>query len=137
MIDTIVDHCSRIGSPWSYVLIAQLSGAIADVDDDGTAYSDRDATHNININGVWLPHEQIGEQEIEWTRAFFADVEPNQTGVYVNFLDRDDQERVRAAYGEDTYRRLATVKAVYDPDNIFCNNHNITPAHTMPSPIGT
>lgn len=49
---------------------------------------------------------------------FFADVEPH----------RDDQDRVRAAYGEDAYRRLAMIKGVHDPDNIFRLNDNITPA---------
>ena len=128
IIDVIVDHSSRVRSPRSYVLIAQLGGAITDVGGDATAYSDRGAAHNININGVWLPHEEIGEQEIEWTRSFFADLEPHRTGAYVNFLDRDDQDRVRAAYGEGAYSRLATIKDVYDPDNVLRFNHNISPA---------
>jgi FAD/FMN-containing dehydrogenase/DNA-binding HxlR family transcriptional regulator len=128
VIDDIVDNCSRIESPWSYVLISQLGGAISDVDVDATAYSDRTAAHNININGVWLPHQGSGEREIEWTRDFFADMEPHHTGAYVNFLDRDDQDRVRAAYAKGTYRRLARIKAVYDPDNVFRLNHNIAPS---------
>lgn len=48
--------------------------------------------------------------------------------VYVNFLDSDDDSsRVREAYGEKTYRRLAEVKAIYDPDNAFHHNKNIQP----------
>jgi len=44
-------------------------------------------------------------------------------GVHVNFLDaEDDTSRVREAYGDNTYRRLAQVKAKYDPDNAFHNN---------------
>ena len=39
----------------------------------------------------------------------------------------DDNGRVREAYGDDTYRRLADVKARYDPDNIFHHNKNIRP----------
>jgi FAD/FMN-containing dehydrogenase/DNA-binding HxlR family transcriptional regulator len=127
-IDSIVDHSSRIRSPLSYVLIAQLGGAIADVDGNATAYSDRGAAHNVNINGVWLPHEEIGENEISWTRAFFADLEPRRTGAYVNFLDHDDQDRVHEAYAEETFQRLVRIKAVYDPDNVFCLNHNIAPS---------
>ena len=120
VIDTLVDHTSWIGSPWSFTIMFQLGGAVADVDEDATAYSNRRAAHNVNINGVWLPHQEIGDQETEWTRAFFAAVEPHQTGVYLNFLDRDDQEdRVRAAYGDDTYRRLSAVKGEYDPDGVF------------------
>jgi FAD/FMN-containing dehydrogenase len=48
--------------------------------------------------------------------------------VYVNFLDDDDDtRRVREAYGADTYRRLASVKARYDPDNVFHHNKNVLP----------
>lgn len=54
--------------------------------------------------------------------------EPHRAGVYVNFLDADDDTgRVREAYGERTYRRLAEVKAKYDPDNAFHHNKNIRP----------
>jgi FAD/FMN-containing dehydrogenase len=53
----------------------------------------------------------------------------HHTGAHVNFLDRDDQDRVRTAYGEDTYLRLGTIKDMYDPDNVFRHNQNITPSH--------
>ncbi len=55
--------------------------------------------------------------------------ETHRAGVYVNFLDSDDDTgRVREAYGDDTYRRLADVEAKYDPENVFHNNKNIQPA---------
>jgi hypothetical protein len=50
-------------------------------------------------------------------------------GVYVNFLDSDDDTtRVRQAYGDDSYRRLVEVKAKCDPENVFHNSKNIQPA---------
>ncbi|HEV2124888.1 MAG TPA: FAD-binding oxidoreductase, partial [Chloroflexota bacterium] len=128
VIDTMTEHSSRIHSPWSYTAMFHLGGAVSDVDEDATAYSHRDAAHNININGVWLPHEPVADEETTWTRAFFAALKPYQTGVYVNFLDRDDEARVRSAYGNGKYERLATLKHRYDPDNVFRLNHNIRPS---------
>lgn len=112
-------------------IIFQLGGAIADVPEDSTAFSNRQVAHNVNINGVWLPHQPIGDQETEWTRQYFAALEPHQAGAYLNFLDRDEPERVPTAFGDKTYRRLQIMKARYDPDNVFRLNHNIHPANRI------
>ncbi|HXH89479.1 MAG TPA: BBE domain-containing protein [Gaiellaceae bacterium] len=48
-------------------------------------------------------------------------------GVYLNFVGDEGQERVRAAFGEAGYARLASVKAEYDPTNLFRMNQNIRP----------
>ena len=52
-IDTLVDHTSRITSPRSYTIVLQLGGALARVAEDATAFGQRDAAHNVNINAVW------------------------------------------------------------------------------------
>ena len=60
---------------------------------------------------------------------FLDALEPHRAGVYVNFLDADDDpSRIREAYSDANYRRLADVKTKYDPDNVFHNNKNIQPA---------
>jgi Berberine and berberine like len=42
-----------------------------------------------------------------------------QCRAYVNFMMDDEAEgRVQATYGEN-YRRLASVRAKYDPENLF------------------
>lgn len=135
-VDALVDHASRIRSPWSYVVVFQLGGAVADVASDATAYPHRDMGHSLNINGVWRP-DRPGEDEIAWTRSLHQAI-GSPAATYVNFLDRDDQDRVAEAYGEPTFRRLTAVKDRYDPDNVFRGNHNVPPSHppvtTRPAP---
>jgi FAD/FMN-containing dehydrogenase len=53
---------------------------------------------------------------------------PLSTGrVYVNDLEDEGEDRVRAAYG-DKYERLTHLKKKYDPENFFRSNQNIKPA---------
>jgi len=48
-------------------------------------------------------------------------------GVYVNFLTQEEgDDRIRAAYGRN-YDRLVTLKARWDPTNLFRSNKNIRP----------
>ncbi len=96
------------------------------------AYSGRDVAHTMSIDAVWLPEhdDTVRAAETAWARAFFDGLHPHRAGVYVNFLDSDDDtSRVREAYGEESYRRLAEVNAKYDPENVFRNNKNIQPGN--------
>ena len=131
VIAVIADHAYAASSPRSYTAMFHMNGAVARVSRDATAYAGRDVAHNIIVDGVWLPAESIelAAAETAWARRFFRALEPNgAAGVYVNFLDSDDDtRRVREAYGDRTYRRLAEVKGKYDPDNVFRNNKNIAP----------
>jgi FAD/FMN-containing dehydrogenase len=130
-IAVISDHAYAASSPRSYAKIFHLGGAVARVPDDATAFAGRHVLHSIIIDGVWLPAEsrERAETEIAWARRFLSALQPHTAGsVYVNFLDADDDtSRVREAYGDDIYRRLASVKAKYDPDNVFHRNKNVLP----------
>jgi FAD/FMN-containing dehydrogenase len=130
-IAVIAHHAYAAGSPRSYTAMFHMGGAVARAAADATAYGSRDVAHNIIIDAAWLPDES-GERataETAWARRFLEALEPHGAGgVYVNFLDSDDDSsRVRKAYGDQIYQRLAEVKAKYDPDNAFHHNKNIQP----------
>jgi FAD/FMN-containing dehydrogenase len=127
-IDTLVEHASAQTSPKSYCIVFQLGGALARVDESETAFSQRDAAHNVNINAVWTEDDPEPERHIAWGRDFFDAIQPHASGrVYVNFLGDEGQERVRAAYSERNYERLARLKRIYDQTNFFRLNQNIQP----------
>jgi FAD/FMN-containing dehydrogenase len=52
---------------------------------------------------------------------------PHVRGAYANFLSTADDQDVAAVYPAAAYKRLAAVKAAYDPGNLFTGNHNIRP----------
>ncbi|HEX5012929.1 MAG TPA: FAD-binding oxidoreductase [Candidatus Limnocylindrales bacterium] len=129
-IDVVASHAFEAKSARSYSLLFHMGGAVARVPAESTAYAGRDAQHNVIIDAVWRPEDGAGlaAAETAWARSFYDALQPHAAGVYVNFLDADDgAPRVRDAYGDETYRRLADVKATYDPANVFHHNKNIEP----------
>ena len=63
----------------------------------------------------------------KWVRNYSDALAPHsEAGGYINFMDDDDTDRVRANYG-DNYDRLVDVKRAYDPENLFRVNQNIEP----------
>ena len=48
--------------------------------------------------------------------------------MWLNFIGNEGQDRIRAAFGDANYARLARVKRDFDPQNVFQGNQNILPA---------
>ncbi|MFF9853154.1 FAD-binding protein [Streptomyces litmocidini] len=66
---------------------------------------------------------------MQWVRDVRADVRPwALDATYLNFVGAEGEQRIVSSFGEENHRRLAAVKAAYDPDNVFRFNHNIVPA---------
>ena len=127
-IDTLVEHAATLTSPKSYCIVFQLGGALSRVGEDETAFSQREAAHNVNINAVWTEDDTDTERHIAWARGFFDAMQPHAGGhVYLNFLGDEGAERVRQAYGAQKYERLVQLKRAYDPTNFFRLNQNIQP----------
>src|SRR5688572_11575522 len=127
-IDTLVAHASAQTSPRSYCIVFHLGGAMARVGADATAFSQRDDSHNVNVNAVWTEEDPDAERHIAWARDFFDAMQLHAGGrVYLNFLGEEGGNRVRQAYGAATYERLVELKRAYDPTNFFRLNQNIEP----------
>ncbi len=126
-IGLIVQHAGMLPTPECEIFIAHLDGAAGRVASDAMAYPHRNARFVLNVHTRWRDAARDAECMI-WARRFFEETGPHATGgVYVNFLDADEQDRIRAAYGSN-YDRLAALKAKYDPNNVFQVNLNVKPA---------
>lgn len=83
------------------------------------------------FSGWSLTVEYINRDEAvvhnAWVAGAMADLAQGDGSVYVNFLADEGEARVRDAYPNVTWERLAAIKAKYDPTNLFHRNQNIAP----------
>lgn len=131
VIDVLVEHGTRITSPWSTVPIYAQGGAVARIADDDTAFAGRGAAYEMTIVAAWLPGDPERDAHIEWARGFHRALEPHSQGVYVNYVNDEPPEKLRGrAYTLRQWQRLTTLKAKYDPTNVLRLNANIPPVES-------
>jgi FAD/FMN-containing dehydrogenase len=128
-IDALIAGHRTVTSPQNEIHVHDLRGAVARGPATGSAFPYRDAPYLLNVIGKW-PADTSGNANVEWARDVVASMEEFGTGrAYVNFLgDSEDTDRLRTAYGAETYDRLVAVKDRWDPDNVFHLNQNIRPS---------
>jgi FAD/FMN-containing dehydrogenase len=102
-------------------------GAIGEVPDADSAFSQRDATFEFVAAARWSDAAE-DEQRIAAARRYAASLERFSTGMYVNVLSDEGAAGVERAYSPAKLARLRSLKATYDSDNVFHLNQNIEPA---------
>ena len=128
LIGAALEHGERMPSPFSQIHFHQMGGAVARVGEDDTAFGSRRAAYAYNVNSMWIDpsDDEVHEKA---NRELALALAPFSTGgVYVNFLGNEGDARIRAAYGDAKYERLARLKGRFDPHNLFKLNQNIRPA---------
>ena len=121
------EHGAKVPSIQTAVHLYPINGAVQRVGADETAFSYRDVGFSPVIAGMW-ENPADNAENMAWVRGYFDALKPySSQGGYVNFMDDDDQGRTKENYGPN-YDRLASIKARYDPDNVFHLNQNIEPA---------
>ena len=128
LIDELLNRILILGRPPGGILIESLRGAPKGIDPASAALGYRDAAFNISVMASWLDASQ-DDETIAWARETAAAIEPwSVSGGYANYMQADEPlERVRAAYGAESFDRLRALKSRYDPDNVLHRNQNIPP----------
>jgi hypothetical protein len=129
LVDILAEGAADQPSSRSIVMMFRIGGAIRRVPREAMAFDQRNSDFEMSIIANWIDPAQ-DDQNIQWARHVWSKAQPFvSTSVYLNHLIADEpQARVVAAYGETKYQQLAELKQKYDPDNLFCANHNIQPA---------
>ncbi|MGC1685978.1 MAG: FAD-binding oxidoreductase [Candidatus Acidiferrales bacterium] len=125
-IQVLIESLASIPSANTQIELAYLGGAASRVGAAETAFGDRSAPFIMNLLADWSDAAEDAEN-IAWVRKVFTSLRPAMTsGVYVNFMSGDEQDRVREAYHE-RWDRMVKVKTHYDPHNFFRMNQNVPP----------
>lgn len=127
LCEKVVVHAGKIRSPHSVVVLFQIEGALNRLGAEYSPVGNRDARFVLNLAGSWeQPAEDVAN--IAWARDAWNDMKVHSTGgTYINFLTEDEgPERTAAALGKGLMR-LASIKAKWDPQNLFRTNRNISP----------
>ena len=112
--------------------IRALGGAVARVSPEATAFAHRE-NEALVVVPVFAPSEASeasDEQAQQMREAAWRPLAPFASGAYLNFVSDASEATVAAVYPSATYAHLAGVKATYDPENVFNQNHNIKPSAT-------
>jgi FAD/FMN-containing dehydrogenase len=129
LIDDLLGRITALGRPPGGILIESLHGAPKEVDPASAALGYRGAAFNVSVMASWTEPAH-DDESISWARETAAAIEPwSVSGGYANYMQADEPlDRVRAAFGPDSFARLQALKSRYDPDNVLRRNQNIPPA---------
>ncbi len=130
--DLIVDRTEAAPGVMDGVGVWSMGGAVGNGPD--AAYAWPDKRFLIVIEAAWEGTDT--PDHIEWaqeTDRLFREV--GGEGAYAGYAgveEADWEDWPRKVYG-DSYPRLQSVKAEYDPDNVFSHNLNVDPAVQSPA----
>jgi FAD/FMN-containing dehydrogenase len=116
-------------SPIGIAEVRHAGGAIARIKADHNAYGNRDASLLLQLLGM-APTPEAYRHWQHYTDELKQRLQPYLTGgVYLNFLSGEEsQALVEKGYSPESFRRLTTLKAAYDPENRLRHGFNIPPA---------
>ena len=120
VIAVLSRYAANRPSPISSIDVWALGGAMGRVRPEATAFFKRDAPYMIGIEANWIDQADDAEN-LTWLRALYAELQSfSPGGAYLNFpgFYEEGEELIRTSYGGN-YDRLRTIKAQYDPENLF------------------
>lgn len=128
LIDIVVDRLAAASPDTILGLSHFMHGAVCRVAPTATAFPHRDAgAVHLRLASSWSdPREAAGRfAEGEQWRALLRPVADE--GIYANYQTYAAPAGAKAIFGPN-HARLAALKAVHDPDNVFRRNANVPPA---------
>ena len=126
---TLLEHGAATRGPLPVTLteVRHADGAITRGDPYANAFSQRYAPHILSLVGM-TPTVEAQAAFRSHVARFKQALQPHLTGgVYLNFLEGEEAvAHSRAGFSPEAYRRLQTLKSLYDPANRFSHSYDLT-----------
>ncbi|HEX6219960.1 MAG TPA: FAD-binding oxidoreductase, partial [Acidimicrobiia bacterium] len=129
LISLLAERVDPLPGAYSNVFIEPMGGEISRVEGSATAFAHRDAVFGLGISSGWSEADD-DDAAVEWTRDLHSAIAPyGSGGVYPNYVDRNEEDRLGEVWGANR-SRLQEIKQAYDPDEVFHGNVEIGSAHS-------
>jgi hypothetical protein len=127
-IEVLMECTPAKASPLSVLLFYRLDRAYSDAGEDDTAFSGGRSPRYGGFLIACGPTPELLVADRTWVRSLWDALRPHMisSGSYINTVI-EEEDRIRASYGQDKYERLARIKGRYDPGNLFHRTANIKP----------
>jgi FAD/FMN-containing dehydrogenase len=128
LLDTYKAQFVGSTAPANQIVLFHLAGALNDHPEDDGAMGNREAAFACVIQSMYREDDANGDANREWVRTAWQALKPYSTGGnYMNFQTEDEADARTVESYRNNYKRLETIKATYDPTNLFRVNRNIRP----------
>lgn len=124
LIDRVVAF--RAAYPASVAFLRSLGGAFGEIEQESTAFPSREATWFVMVGAFDIPG-LVDDEVRARILADWGQIERGRLAEYGNFAAAERPAAVPGMFTSAAHARLAEVKRVWDPENLFRRNHNIVP----------
>lgn len=123
--DELIDTLCNNRNDSHMMQIRSLGGAMNRVSADATAFAHRDSEALIVVP-TFVP-VNASEEAVEKALTPWRKIEAFSTGAYCGLISEATDKILAMIYPGKTYEKLAQIKKLYDPENLFSQNFNIKP----------
>lgn len=123
LIDQLVAQMDAQTIPSALIQLWALGGQMNNVTADESAFAIRDSKYVFLVDAMAMNDDD--EACVSWVENLYKELSPfsHRNASYLNAFEATETA-AKDAY-QQNFARLQHVKSMYDPNNIFCHNHNI------------
>jgi len=119
--------------PATFFVVESWGGKISAVPEMDSAYAGRKQNYLVGVLGGWF-NPELNQENTNWVKSTVSAFKEKHAEhcakyTYLNYANDADlrDQSLHQMMGEEKVKKLKALKRVWDPNNVFHNNANISP----------